>query len=391
MADGSRHSMYEVIEAQSGVTPNNPALEQIRITGTTLGLQKDPLQSEEIRSDRQIADFRLGANQVGGDINFELSCGSFDNLLRGALAAPAWAADADTGVTTISATATGFSRAAGDFTVDGFLVGMAVVSSGFAGAGYNGISIITAVDALTMDTTPILSGAHGVEAGDGDEQIVAAEAIRSAQTRIPFTFVRYFSDIAPADKPYYIYRGCEINSMQLTINANAMITGTFSVLGRSQELAEDLSGMGTPTFPDVSTTSPLDSFTGKLTEGNTTIAVITEISLQLQNNLEARFVVGSKDGINPSIGRSNLTGTISAYFEDSSLVDKFINEIESSIVFELPDNDGNMLRYTIPRIKYTGGQPDVSGEGPVILSMPFQALLDPTESSNLKIERVLAA
>ena len=34
---------------------------------------------------------------------------------------------------------------------------------------------------------------------------------------------------------------------------------------------------------------------------------------------------------------------------------------------------------TLPNIKYTGGQPDVSGEGTITLSMPFKALCDCAE------------
>ena len=85
MANGSRHSMRYVAESTYGQTPATPAFKPIRHTGTTLGLSKESLQSEEIRSDRQIADFRHGAYQVGGDINIELSYGSFDKLLEAVL------------------------------------------------------------------------------------------------------------------------------------------------------------------------------------------------------------------------------------------------------------------------------------------------------------------
>ena len=104
--------------------------------------------------------------------------------------------------------------------------------------------------------------------------------------------------------------------------------------------------------------------------------------------MAARFVVGSKTSIKPSIARSNLTGQITAYFEDSRLLDKFINETTSSLVFTMPDGDGNSYEITIPRLKYTGGQPDVAGEGPITLSMPFQALLDPTQGTQILIERI---
>lgn len=315
MADGSRHSLYAVPEVVPGTTPNNPALSLVRITGTTLGLAKDSLQSNEIRSDRQIADFRLGANQVGGDINFELSYGSFDPFLEAVLLSPGWAAD-----------------------------------------------------------TPA----------------VGTDQLKVGQTRRSFTMIRHFADILAADNPYYIYRGVELNGMTLTIAANAMVTGTFSVFGQSQETAQNLTALGTPTFPPASTTSALDSFTGTLTEGGTAIAVITEITLNLQNGIAPRFVVGSKNSITPSVGRSNLTGQITAYFEDSRLVNKFLNETDSSIIFQMPDGAGNMQEYEIPRIKYTGGQPDVTGEGPITLTMPYQALLEAGEETNLIIRRTPA-
>lgn len=387
MADGSRHSLFGVKEVTYGVTPNNPALDLVRITGTTLGLAKDSLQSEEIRSDRQISDFRLGANQVGGDVSFELSYGSFDQFLEGVLLSSPWTSPATTGTTALGATATGYDRAAGDFTSDGFAVGQTVAVSGFVAAGANGKMLITAVAALTMTTTPLEGQTQGVEASSGDELILAAERAQSGVTRSSFTFVRNFDDLEVADNPFYIYKGVELNSVQLTIAANSMVTGTFSVVGQSQTTEQDLTSLGVPTYPPASTTSPLDSFTGSLNEGGTAVAVITEISMTLQNGIEPRFVVGSKDSILPSLGRSNLTGQVTAYFENSTLVNKFLNETESSITFSLPDGAGNILKFIIPRIKYTGGQPDVSGEGPITLAMPFQALLDASEGTNLILER----
>jgi len=388
MANGSRHSLYSVEESTYGTTPTNPALDLVRVTGTTLGLAKDSLQSEEIRSDRQIADFRLGANQVGGDINFELSYGSFDQFLEAVLLSADWAAPADTGTTTLSQSATQITRASGSFITDGFKAGQTAEVTGYSGSGANGLVKITGVTALELDVTALDGQTLAVEAGDGDEQVVASESIKAAAERRSFSFIRHFADIETADNPYYIYRGVELNSVQFTISANSMITGTFSIIGQSQETAQDLTGLGTPTYNPASTTSPLDSFTGTLDEGGTAVAVVTEISMTLQNGIEPRFVVGSKNSIYPSVGRSNLTGQVTAYFEDSSLVNKFLNETESSITFTLPDGAGNQLRVTIPRIKYTGGQPDVSGEGPITLAMPFQALLDSTESSNIRIERI---
>jgi hypothetical protein len=309
MADGSRHSMRLIPEATYGVTPTTPVFDIIRHTGTTLGLSKEALQSEEIRDDRQIADFRHGARQVGGDINIELSYGSFDKIFE-ALLGGTWAVD-----------------------------------------------------------TP----SAGID------------QLKAGTTRRSFTVERYFGDIQSGDKPYHRFTGVEFNTLQLQINANAMITGTVGVVGKDMTTATAI--IAGATYNPATTTSPLDSFTGTLNEDGTPIAVITEIQLNLDNGLDPRFVVGSKTTLRPSVGRSNVSGQVTAYFENSLLLDKFINETESDIEFTLPDGAGNLYTFKLPRIKYNGGQPDVQGEGPITLSMPFQALLDSSTGTNIIIER----
>lgn len=389
MADGSRHSMRLVAESTYGTTPATPAFLPIRHTGTTLGLSKEALQSEEIRDDRQIADFRHGARQTGGDISVEMSCFSFDTILE-ALLGGSWVPNKTTGSTSLSASVGAFARAAGSFVTDGFATNDVIVVTGFATAGNNGrFRINGAVTALSIPVTPLDGQTMGVDAAAASRQIDTVKAsLKAGTTRRSFTVERYFGDILSADKPYHRFTGVEFNSMQLAINANAMVTGTFGVVGK--DLSTDTTGVAGATYASPTTTSPLDSFTGTLDENGTTIAVITEIQLNLDNGLDPRFVVGSKTTIRPSIGRSNVSGNITAYFENSLLLDKFINETESKIKVVMPDGANNKLTITIPRLKYNGGQPDVQGDGPITLSMPFQALLDSVTNTNILIEREAA-
>lgn len=388
MANGSRHSMRYIAESTYGMTPATPAFKPIRHTSTTLGLSKESLQSEEIRDDRQIADFRHGAYQVGGDMNIELSFASFDGLLEAVLLGT-WTATKTTGAQSFSATVGTVVRSAGSFLTDGFAVNDVVINSGFTNAGNNGRFRISALTATVMTLTALEGQTMVVEAAAAGRQVNSLRAILKAGTvRRSFTVERFFGDILTIDKPYHRFTGVEFNTLALAISANAMITGTLGVLG--QNMTTDTAIVAGATYAAPTTTSPLDSFTGTLNEAGTPIAVITEIQLNVENGLEARFVVGSKASIRPSIGRSNCSGQITAYFENSLLLDKFINETESNIVFELPDGAGNKYIFTLPRIKYNGGQPDVEGEGPITLSMPFQALLNAATSTNIQIERVPA-
>jgi hypothetical protein len=65
---------------------------------------------------------------------------------------------ATTGSTTLSATTTGYTRAAGSFLTDGFRAGMEVTPSGF---GANVVDVITDVSALSITTKT----AHAAEVG----------------------------------------------------------------------------------------------------------------------------------------------------------------------------------------------------------------------------------
>ena len=76
---------------------------------------------------------------------------------------------ATTGTTSLAATSTGYSRAAGSFVTDGFHPGMEVLVSGFATAGLNGYKVLTEVTATTLK---IDGGNSATESASGNELIV---------------------------------------------------------------------------------------------------------------------------------------------------------------------------------------------------------------------------
>lgn len=216
-----------------------------------------------------------------------------------------------------------------------------------------------------------------------------ANVLKAGVTRRSFSVMRNFSDLLSAAKPFHLFTGVEVSKMSLSVAVNAMVKAVFSMVGKDFDSPATAAPAGS-TYVAAGTTSPMDSFSGELKESGATIAVITEISLTLENGIEPRFVIGSDTTIHPSIGRSNVSGQITAYFEDSSLIDKFVNETESSLSFTLVDAAGNGYRFTLPRIKYNGGQPDTQGQGSITLAMPIQALFDSVSGTNIMVERITA-
>ena len=296
-AQGSRHEVNYIAETVFGETPATPVFKSFRNTGTTLELSKTSIVSSELRSDRQISDFRGGNRQVAGDVSIELSADSFDDMLEAALGGT-WATDI----------------------------------------------------------------------------LKAGTSTRS------FTVERLFDDLAQ----YLRYTGMVVGGLSLSVQPDAMVTGSFSFVGKSQESSTAI--VTGATYGAATTTTPFDSFSGTITEGGIAIATVTGLDLTLDNGAEASFVIG--DATTPCIilGNSNLTGTLTAQFTSEALLAKFIDETESSLTFALTDGTKTQT-WNIPRIKYTGGSVPVSDDGLVTISLPFQALLDSTEESNIKITR----
>ena len=299
IATGSRHNLAYVLESTFGTTPSSPGFTPIRHTGTTLGLSKDAVESEELREDRQIAHFRHGNKSVTGDINFEMSYGGLDDLIQATLC--------------------------------------------------------------------------GTWSGN---------VLKAGTTRRSFTVERYHQDISK----YLRSSGCQFNYMSLNVAPNSMVTGAFGIIGSG--FTTSGSALGSSTYSAETTTAPFDSFTGSITEGGSAIAIITALDLQIDNGMEALYVVGSADTLLPSIGKSSVTGSVTAYFENTTLIDKFISETSSAIQFTLTDAAGNDYIFSLPNIKYNSGNPEVSGPEAITVTLDFVALYNSSDASQIKITRV---
>ena len=303
IANGAQHSLHYIAEVTYGTTPATPTWTPLPHTGTTLALTKDAIESEKLRGDRQVEDFRHGNKSIGGDVSSEMEYGAFDDILE-------------------------------------------------------------AVMCGTWSTNVLKSGS----------------------TRRSYTLERKFADLDTAE--FHRYTGVEFNSMALSVAPNAMVSASFTVVGKDITLAT--AEVASSTYSADVGNTPFDSFTGSITEGGSSIATVTSLDMTIENGLEPLFSVGSDTTNRPSIGKSRVTGTLVTYFDSKTLYEKFINETASEIVCTLTDVDGNSLQIDIPNVKYNSGQPDVAGEGAVTVSMDFVALYSSSDASQLVITRTPA-
>ena len=375
VANGSSHEINYVEEDSYGVTPANPVFKALRNAGTTLGMDRSSITSSEITSTRQITNTRLGNTAINGDVNGELSFLSYDDFLEALIGHDRANFHGDT--ITVAAAGETFTDSASNLPI--FVVGEDVSISGFTNAGNNGTfevltstaSVLTVVEDVTVD-----------EAAGATVTIVSV-VLKAGTGRRSFTIERQFTNIATPE--WHGFKGCEANTLALEVAPDAIVTANFGFIGQAQEAIREAIISGA-TYEDNYTTEPMDSFSGIVTEGGGASAVVTSISPNIDNGISQNYVVGSVDTIKPSRGKINVSGSMTVFYESKALLEKFQNETESALVFTLVMNS-QTYQFDLPRIVYTGGKPDVPDDQAISLTMPFQAIYDATEASNIVITR----
>lgn len=382
LAAGSKYELTYVSEADYGVTPVTPTMVRTRVTGDTLDLNKQTFLSNELRPDREVTDFRHGARQVGGALNFELAYDAFfSDFFLALLGASGW-----TAAGTITATTLAFVNSNPDtitdsgsgFVTAGFLAGDIVTVSGADDAGNNAAFTVDSVTAgtLTLSSAAALT-AHA--AGTSVTITSSRKYAKIATTIKSFSLERRFTDVGV----YSLITGARVNTMALSAQPNGIVTGQFGILG--SDFAS--SGSSVDASPDSAGTNQVfDSFSAVIKENGSSIAVVTAIDLNANNNLDPAFVIGSAQIARIFEQRCNITGTLTAFLQDSVLLQKFKNETISSL--ELKFSDGtNWYKFIVPRLKFGSAAAPVSGFGGVTINMPFQAYRDPTVGASLRIEK----
>lgn len=387
MASGTNVDLTYILEDTRGVTPSISSGDTtyLRLQTRNINPAKNLLQSQEVRTSRQRKDSRHGFTSVGGTFGFEYSLASFDDLLLMALGASAWAsppsATPELGAVASSQTLT---RASGSFVSDGFKVGQVITTTGFTTAGNNGRWTIIGVAAGALTVAGTDGAALTDEAADTGQTIVemVGKTLSVGTTLKTMTLQRAFRDLTLFEK----YRGVSVNTLQLQVQPEQLVTGTVGLLGMVPEAMNGTALDASPTA--AGTSNPFSSFVGTLGLGGLTVGIVTGITLDINNNRSLSPVLFSKYSPDVYDGDFILTGTLTAHFANSTYYNAFINETELACAFRLDDPDGtNFVGFGMPRIKFTGNTKNPPQRGPVIEEIPFEALEGLTGDSALHIHR----
>jgi hypothetical protein len=372
---GVQKSVIFAPESTWGTKPAANTGKYKRRVKLELDLNRDTYESAEISSTAQTSDMRSGMNKIEGTLSGELSAGSYAdeiaNLLRGI-----WTAGVTNTATTIAAAATGnkFVRSSGSWISLGFKVGDYVNVSGFTTTAVANnkrwtVLSVTATDLVVSSDTLVVTKA------EGDSVTVAVPGKKLSIPLAPgdrtdnsFTVEQFFQGVNLSE----VYTGCKTTSLSADVKPSAMVTVEFGILGKGVETGT-AQYFTTPAAASV--TSPLSGSSGALYLGGAKVATVTSLTFEVQGNMEAGEIIGSRDAAAIFLGRITASGEITAYFENHTLFNSFVNETELSLTFVMTGNGTEAISVTFPRIKLGGAGKSDEETGGTTQSIPFTALL----------------
>ena len=214
--------------------------------------------------------------------------------------------------------------------------------------------------------------------------VTAPDELKVGTTLKSFTIEDYSADIDQAR----LFTGMAVSQASFSIAPNQLVQTTFSFVGSDHSISATQKTVNAATIAQ-----PFDAYSGDIQIADfggtlASIASVTAVDFTVNNSLAATFVVGSDATPQLEYGRCEVEGTLTAYYEDATLINRFINETETQLFVTVNDpSAANQYGFFFPKIKVNGADVPVANEQSRLITIPFVALYDSTEGSNLTITR----
>lgn len=379
---GAATASFYVAEVTPGVTPTSPAWKPLRNTGGMPAVTRDTAASNELGNGREVSFIRVNNEQAGGEYSIELSQESQDDLLAAALTSDWVEGSTVAGLSvTVSSTGKTFTIAAGDLTTS-VEAGDLVQFPGLTG-GNSRPFIATAVSALVVTGAGIPDGVLADEAA-ATTDLVTGDKLGVGNMCKTVSILTWFSGKCGTADAWIITRGVEFTGFSIELAVNAAVTGSFPMIGMSQEILTALPSGST--FPTTFDSKAFASVDVAAYDGSAKLKLVDSFTISNDNGASAQFELGNR-GV-AFVERTTATNTFSmtGKLYDTSMVDKFIKETEVNPVALLIGQSGAMS-FSLRKCTLTSATPEIGGPGSVTLSMEGQATGTKTESS-LTIQRI---
>ena len=375
-------------ETNWGDLPGATGAKEIRRVTATFNLTKETYESQEIRSDYQVASFSHGVRSVDGSINGELSPGTYSDFIASAVAKDFVAGLTIASVTADIAAAVGLgtkaftvTRSTGSWITNGVRVGMLVQFTGATKPENNtnnvlviGVSALVLTVQVLSDTMLVAETAATLAVAQPGKQTWAP---LTGHTDDSYTFEEWYADIAQSE----VYTGNKVGSVAMQLPSTGLVTCDITFMGKNLQQDGTVAYFTTPTAAN--TEGIFAAVSGAVVVNGVPRALITSADFTIDRGLEAANVIGSNFAADVFTGRIRVNGNISTYFSDGQFRDYFNDETEISLVFALTngtEKGADAMTFAMPRVKL-GSDGKQDGEMGITRDHSFVALLKENDTT----------
>lgn len=384
LAQANTLSSKYIIETTAGVTPSAPFTE-LPSRGNTLNANINTTTSTTLEPSGQIIDLVRTNATTAGDITFELKFTDYRPFVESALRG-AYSTAVSVSATTISASATdnSINDSGAGFSTANILPGHWIRVSGFT---TNGTTFIAKVVSVTTSKI-VVSHKTLVDEAAGPSVTVKGRSVRNGTTKKTFSIEDQYTDLT---NTFVIYKGMQVNTMTLNASSGAIVEGSFGFMGMTTTYSAATASSGTTVSASTSGIMSATANVGTIYIGGTAVSgtYFKNINLSTTNNARSLDAVSNLYPIAVNLGSFNATFAVTAFFDSTTLLTKFINGTSFSLAYSFFDAAGNYIVIDAPYCKFNAGT--LSGKAlnsDVMQDLSITALKDPTHGYMLQISEL---
>ena len=172
---------------------------------------------------------------------------------------------------------------------------------------------------------------------------------------------------------YEMFNGCKVNKFSFTYGGDTELTANIDILGAKRTV-------GAAPFASPLTALPLlkfSNFQGTIEEAGVQLAIVTEASLTADFGLDGNTYTIGGNGCRTDLpeGMLQVSGSIKAFFADTVLLNKAVNNTKSSLKFKFTSGT-HSLQFFMEEVIFQQTSPGIESEKGIYINLPFTAFCD---------------
>lgn len=200
---------------------------------------------------------------------------------------------------------------------------------------------------------------------------------------------------------YILYVAARIDRLLIEVPQEGPVTATFGFV--AAQVTKSATTQFTSAVNDITSDSGNNNlgtqpFTGFETsvyipDSGSVLGLVRTARIEIQNGIATdNYILGQNYRVNALEGRRRITGTIELLLLDDTYYGKWLNSNSESLKLGfLKGTDGTASERSheiiLPNIRYVSdesAEPQITDEGPIAITLGFQALYDATETTDIK-------